>query len=963
MKIRYVCYAFLFLFFLSGFSLNNPSDWTIQKCEEWRKIKKPVSVSKCKVIKDESKDSDLKRSSLKIVLPNGIEALLISDPDLLDSAAAISVGSGTWDDPEEYPGMAHFIEHLLFLGTEAYPRESEYSQYILEHGGQYNAFTKHDRTTYGFSIPSNAFSGALDRLAHFFIDPLFTCSAIEREVYAVHHEFEDSIENDTLRVWRVLKESGNLKHPNFKLSCGNLKSLSGIDREDILNWYKAHYHPSNMKLVLMSHESLESLAEKAFQYFSPISGENRKKEKEKIDETMTSSFQKGNFIFIKPSFKNRSLYLMWEIPSFFLTLENSKAVQLLQMALDHGHSNSLSSVLERDLLAKEVHTEFWKVGQGNAFFMINVVLTPKGLTEYEEVTKRCFQALTQIKNLGIPPYLLKRLKHLESSLLYSPFDSSFDYVMRVSSELLDENISTYPHRTHTATLESIEKVRSLLLELNPFQCLYFLSAASEELSFKLSRIEKWMGSEYLVRKIPEEKLVSWNEAPGDPLIGFQPEEEILPPKRDHPLIETEIEEKEVPDPIFLIDDSKASIRWIESSAVSSSVDAFFCIETPLMKNSAKSVVLNEFFISRINEHLKEEFIEEKEVTWNLEMEGASFCIFVSIPLEGYFENFQRFFKAFKKTTLSRTFFEEMKKEKMDGYPGDPLPMEYAHQILDSFLMPFHYTKMELYHTITALNFEDFEEFQDDYFKVMFLEGAFLGGVDRAQIQEVWKEVERIFDAQPYFFHKDRAKQFVFPKDQSYLVLQKTHRKGNALLLLIQSEEASKKLEAIYKILTVVLHSEFFQEIRTKQQTAYRLYTWSEQMNQKVCQCFGVQSSTHSPLDLLRRVEFFLKEFALASKEIFTRERFEGIRDTLILVGERQRNHMDKTEDLAFVDEAIEVLSKLTYEEVLEEISSVFSEENRKRIAILVEGRQSSVTQAEDYYTIPYLPIEKEKFHN
>jgi insulysin len=195
---------------LKGFA--DSKDWCVKKCEQWKTFVKSRFVFPYDFIDNQSDLSQNipRKNFLKIRLFNGLEVLLISDFSLEESAAALSVQAGTWDDPREYPGMAHFVEHLLFLGTRTYPKESEYSQYIVERGGRYNAVTKHDRTTYGFSIPSAFFPGALDRLSHFFIDPLFTESSIEREIYAVHHEFVDAIENDALRVWRVFKESGSV---------------------------------------------------------------------------------------------------------------------------------------------------------------------------------------------------------------------------------------------------------------------------------------------------------------------------------------------------------------------------------------------------------------------------------------------------------------------------------------------------------------------------------------------------------------------------------------------------------------------------------------------------------------------------------------------------------------------------------------------------------------------------------
>ena len=62
---------------------------------------------------------DLKeRKTAKLRLQNGLEILLISDPGIDQSSASMAVSAGSWDDPAEYPGMAHFCEHMLFLGTE-----------------------------------------------------------------------------------------------------------------------------------------------------------------------------------------------------------------------------------------------------------------------------------------------------------------------------------------------------------------------------------------------------------------------------------------------------------------------------------------------------------------------------------------------------------------------------------------------------------------------------------------------------------------------------------------------------------------------------------------------------------------------------------------------------------------------------------------------------------------------------
>ena len=127
--------------------------------------------------------------------------MLISDENTDQSAAAVRVASGSWSDPEEYPGMAHFCEHMLFMGTKKYPRESEFMTLVSDYAGMTNAFTAANRTVYMFSAQETGFLELLDRFAHFFIDPLFSPNNIAREMHAVDQEFAKNLEND---AWREL---------------------------------------------------------------------------------------------------------------------------------------------------------------------------------------------------------------------------------------------------------------------------------------------------------------------------------------------------------------------------------------------------------------------------------------------------------------------------------------------------------------------------------------------------------------------------------------------------------------------------------------------------------------------------------------------------------------------------------------------------------------------------------------
>ena len=81
------------------------------------------------------------------------------------------VGSG--DNPPGRGGLAHFLEHMLFLGTDKYPDPAEYEEYITEHGGSRNAYTSLEITNYFFDVNAAHLPEALDRFAQFFIAPRF----------------------------------------------------------------------------------------------------------------------------------------------------------------------------------------------------------------------------------------------------------------------------------------------------------------------------------------------------------------------------------------------------------------------------------------------------------------------------------------------------------------------------------------------------------------------------------------------------------------------------------------------------------------------------------------------------------------------------------------------------------------------------------------------------------------------
>ena len=104
----------------------------------------PSTQTKTKVIatdEDFIKPLPDTRSYRAITLSNHLTVLLVSDPLTDVEAGSIHINSGHFQDPKDRPGLAHFHEHMLFLGTDKYPGENDFEQYLGRNGGSSNAFT------------------------------------------------------------------------------------------------------------------------------------------------------------------------------------------------------------------------------------------------------------------------------------------------------------------------------------------------------------------------------------------------------------------------------------------------------------------------------------------------------------------------------------------------------------------------------------------------------------------------------------------------------------------------------------------------------------------------------------------------------------------------------------------------------------------------------------------------------
>eukprot|EP00971_Amphidinium_carterae_P302074 6001155-Amphidinium_carterae.2 len=149
---------------------------------------------------------------------NGLKVLAVEDKDAPKAGIAVAVEAGSYYDPESLPGLAHFCEHLLFLGTRKYPDEASFDTFLAKHDGTTNAFTEQERTVYFNEARSSTtfvshagFPEAMDRFAQFFISPLFKREMVGRELNAVDSEHKKNIPDQGRRMWELLRSTASNK--------------------------------------------------------------------------------------------------------------------------------------------------------------------------------------------------------------------------------------------------------------------------------------------------------------------------------------------------------------------------------------------------------------------------------------------------------------------------------------------------------------------------------------------------------------------------------------------------------------------------------------------------------------------------------------------------------------------------------------------------------------------------------
>ncbi len=322
-----------------------------------------------------------------LVLPNALRVLLVSDPATERAAASLTVQRGYYHEPREFPGLAHFLEHMLFIGTEKYPEVDGYQQFISAHGGQSNAYTSSDHTNYFFDVRPAHFEAAMDRFAQFFISPLLDPDYVEREKNAVHSEYQLQIKDDGWRSGAVIKTVMDPAYEGSRFYIGSLDTLGEGVNEALHEFFDTQYSADQMVLVALGSESLDEMETWLRPMFSAI-------ENKSIGPAPAPgrAFDPGTFpaqLNYQTLSDSHQISFNFPVPPVDEHYRTKPAHYLTNL-LGHEGEGSLHQRLEQAGWIESLAAGVQRLDESNAFISIDIELTESGRGAADEITAALF---------------------------------------------------------------------------------------------------------------------------------------------------------------------------------------------------------------------------------------------------------------------------------------------------------------------------------------------------------------------------------------------------------------------------------------------------------------------------------------------------------------------------------------------------------------------------------------------
>ena len=340
-------------------------------------------------------------------LPNGAKLIVKQRSDTSAVALHVWFRVGSVYEKHDEKGMAHFLEHMLFNGSEKY-RYGEMDLIIENLGGNINAGTSKDFTYYHIEIAKPYWKQALEVLYQLTMKPLLDEKMIEKEKPIVIEELRRGKDNPTTVLWETFEKTAYKVSPYRFPVIGFEETISRFTRQALLNFYRNFYQPRNMAVVVVGNvdpSEVERFVEKTF-------GKVEGRKVPKVQIPSEPDRLENRFVKITdPRVQKAYWIIAWNAPPAGKTDYYSMVI------FDEIIGDGRTSVFYRELKEKGIVYSFFTGDLGRPRDNLYVISATFDPARYEEVKEKVLEILTMTyENLSQQDVSLAKNKAINSRI-------------------------------------------------------------------------------------------------------------------------------------------------------------------------------------------------------------------------------------------------------------------------------------------------------------------------------------------------------------------------------------------------------------------------------------------------------------------------------------------------------------------------------------------------------------------
>ena len=817
-------------------------------------------------------------------LENGLKVMLVRTPEADKASAALSVNVGSMDDPEGREGLAHFLEHMLFLGTEPFPEPDEYQQFIKQNGGSHNAFTSYAQTTYFFDVDNEQLSGALERFAPFFISPTFNEAYVDREKNAVHAEYSANLKEDGRRIFSAQKMAMNPEFTFSNFSTGNLDTLSDRDdskiRDELITFYKTHYSSDRMTLVIAGDYELDQLGNKARNLFSDIP--KRDVHFERPDVSVFVPEQLPLDMYIKPVKEIRELRFTFPLPEIISQYQH-KPVQLLSNLIGHEGDGSILALLKKKGWAESLSAGRSLSTRHASTMVVGIGLTKSGLLHQEEITSILMEYIDLIRTNGIPDYIKEEQKMLnEMTFRFQEHGPISNYTTRLSSNMLIFPVEDTIYGDYRSEPASEELMRKYLSGLTADNMLRVLIAPGVD----TDTTDPWYGTEIKIRPSDYQKpeTSEWTGALHLPKANpFVPENLETAPG-------------EASDTPELVASENGYQLWYypEHEFDAPRAQVLISIKVPEIKDSAEQRVLARLYARTVTEALNTYSYPASLAGLNYRLSATSDGL--EIAVGGYFDKLpvllEQIFTEMKNMDISGEEFNRYQASLIRALENNLKARPYQRTLADlkNWIIEPSFSDTDLLPVVKSATKEALEQFAAQLGNTLSVTTYVHGTLSAESAENIGAITQKYYPANTVTDADPRL--LKAPAGQYQQAVVQDHP-DKVMTLYLQGSDTSDMARAEAGLLAQMISSPYYQYMRTEQQLGYIVFATAYPQKSVPGLLFIVQSPTASPEEMMNHSRIFFRDYE-GKLETMSDEEFALFQEGLITrLTEKPKNMGEK----------------------------------------------------------------------